>query len=195
MSFDRYVAICNPLHYHMIMNCRVCVLLAVTCWFLALMEVVPIVVILSDFTCYFSTEINHFFCDVIPLIKLICNDTSRLDLAVFVIAAFLSTLPSVLTFTPYIFIIITILRINSSTGRRKAFHTCSSHLTVVIMFYVTLICQYLRPASSENVQANKLIALFNTSATPVLNPLIYSLNNKDVKIALRHRLKKCKMVV
>ncbi|KAM4641840.1 olfactory receptor 8D1-like [Discoglossus pictus] len=192
MSYDRYVAICNPLRYHMVMNFRICLLLAIVCWFWSFTETIPLLITLSGFTCYMSKEINHFFCDVLPLIQITCNDTSLLELLCFIISAFHSTIPSLFTFIPYIFIITTILKMHSSTGRRKAFYTCSSHLTVVVLLYASLISQYLVPNSME---ANKLFSLFNTAAVPMLNPLIYSLKNKAVNSALRHRLRKRKLLI
>ncbi|KAM8952796.1 olfactory receptor 6C74-like [Pelodytes ibericus] len=196
MSYDRYVAICNPLRYSMVMNHRVCVLLTAFCWTLSLAQVLPPVVILARLSCYTSNAVNHFFCDIIPLMKLSCSDTSILKLLIFTEGAVLSTLtPFALTFLSYVFIITTILRINTSTGRRKAFYTCSSHLTVVLLLYVLLTCQYLMPTSTNSLDANKFFSLFNTAAVPMLNPLIYSLKNKDVKSAAKRRLQCFKQVI
>ncbi|XP_063289472.1 olfactory receptor 6C1-like [Pelobates fuscus] len=190
MSYDRYVAICKPLHYPMVMNQVVCVLLAISCWVLGFLEVVPYVALLSKFSCYKSNIINHFFCDLVPLMNLSCSDTSVLQILTLVEGLLLLSLsPFLLTFVSYIYIINTILRIRSSTGRRKAFYTCSSHLTVVILLYVTLVFQYLRPTSAETLDANKLFSLFNTAAVPLLNPLIYSLKNKEVISASRRMIK------
>ncbi|XP_073417259.1 olfactory receptor 6C1-like [Dendrobates tinctorius] len=190
MSYDRYVAICNPLHYHMIMNRKICVLLATVCWVLGFVEVIPHMLAISRLSCYKSNEINHYFCDILPIMELSCSDTTLLRLIIFIEGLFLvSFIPLLLTFISYVFIIITILRIRSSLGRRKAFYTCSSHLTVVIILYVSLICQYLRPSSTDTLDSNKLFSLFNTAAVPVLNPFIYSLKNKDVKSAARKQLK------
>ncbi|KAM8952802.1 olfactory receptor 8D1-like [Pelodytes ibericus] len=187
MSYDRYVAICSPLHYSTVMSRRRCFLLSFLCWLLGFLESIPHVAVISQFTCYTSKEINHFFCDIVPLIKLSCNDTSLSDLLMFSCGLFLSTFPFLFTFIPYVFIIATVLKIRSATGKRKAFYTCSSHFTVVVLLYLTLVCQYLRPVSQESLEANKLFSLFNTAAVPMLNPLIYSLKNKDVKAALRRR--------
>ncbi|XP_075041978.1 olfactory receptor 8D1-like [Mixophyes fleayi] len=190
MSYDRYVAICNPFHYHTVMNSRVCVLLAAVCWILGFVEVVPHMWAISRFSCYKSNEINHYFCDILPIMKLSCSDTTLLKLVIFIEGLLLvSFTPFLLTFISYIFIIATILRIKSSSGRRKAFYTCSSHLTVVIILYMSLVCQYLRPSSTNTLNSNKLFSLFNTAAVPVLNPFIYSLKNKDVKSAARRQLK------
>ncbi|XP_073454921.1 olfactory receptor 5AR1-like [Aquarana catesbeiana] len=195
MSYDRYVAICNPLRYHMVMNSRVCSLLAISCWFMGLIQVLPAVVIFSGFSCYTSNEINHFFCDMIPLIKIICNDTSVLDIVFLIQGIFVITLlPFLFTSVSYIFIISTIMSIRSNTGKQKAFFTCSSHLTVVILLYTTLVSQYLTPTSLGTLNAKKMFSLFNTAAVPLLNPLIYSLKNKDVKLAVRRRLGFCNII-
>ncbi|KAM3911781.1 olfactory receptor 5V1-like [Leptodactylus fuscus] len=188
MSYDRYVAICNPLRYRMIMNQRVCAMLASICWVLGFLEIIPYAVLVTGFSCYRSNVVNHFFCDLVPVIKLSCSDTSVLEVLFIVEGAFILTLgPFILTFISYVFIISTIVRIRSSNGRRKAFYTCSSHLTVVSLLYTTLIYQYLRPISPVSLEYNKLISLFNSGAVPVLNPLIYSLKNKDVKAAFRRK--------
>ncbi|KAM5145618.1 olfactory receptor 8D1-like [Mantella aurantiaca] len=185
MSYDHYVAICNPLRYSTVMNRRVCGILSAVCWGLGFIESLPHFILISRFTCYKSKVINHFFCDTVPLIKLSCDDTSLSDFLVFICGLFLATFPFLFTFMPYILIIHTIHNIRSHTGKRKAFYTCSSHLTVVILLYVTLVCQYLRPASMDNMESNKVFSLFNTAAVPMLNPLIYSLKNKEVKSALK----------
>ncbi|KAM4642004.1 olfactory receptor 5V1-like [Discoglossus pictus] len=194
MSYDRYVAICNPLRYSMVMNHRMCVLLATLCWVLGFIDMAPQLSALSRFSCFTSNIINHFFCDIVALIKLSCSDTSLLELLILTEGSLLGGFtPFVLTFIPYIFIILSIMKIRSNTGRRKAFYTCSSHLTVVTLLYVTLACQYLRPISMDTLNSNKLLSLFNTAAVPMVNPLIYSLKNKDVKSALKRMLRSLKI--
>ncbi|XP_018421051.1 PREDICTED: olfactory receptor 6C74-like [Nanorana parkeri] len=186
MSYDRYVAICKPLHYHQIMNRRMCILLASLSWTLGFCEILPPFLIIYSYTCYSSNEINHFFCDVIPVMKISCNDTTILELLFFIEGLFpMIFTPFVLTFLPYIFIINAILKISTSTGRRKAFYTCSSHLTAVTLLYATLAIQYLTPNQSSTLEAKKILSLFNTAVIPMLNPFIYSLKNKDVKRALK----------
>ncbi|KAM9326412.1 olfactory receptor 6C74-like [Gastrophryne carolinensis] len=188
MSYDRYVAICNPLRYHTIMNNKSCTLLAASCWVVGFVQVIPPVVLVSHFTCYTSIEINHFFCDMASLTILTCSDTSILQLLNLTEGLIFSTLiPFLLTFLSYIFILSTIFRMSSRSGRQKAFYTCSAHLTVVILLYLILTCQYIVPVSS--VDSKKFFSLFNTAAVPLLNPLIYSLKNKDVKLALRRCLR------
>ncbi|XP_018421029.1 PREDICTED: olfactory receptor 5V1-like [Nanorana parkeri] len=190
MSYDRYVAICNPLQYHTVMNRKVCLLLASVCWTWGVIETIPIFIELLGFTCYTSCKLNHFFCDIVPLKKLSCSDTSILELYMLIVGMLIATFsPFLLTFISYVFIISTILRIRSSIERRKAFYTCSSHLTVVVLLYSSLIFQYVMPHSFVNLDLNKLSSLFNTALIPILNPLIYSLKNKDVKAAFRRKLK------
>ncbi|KAM4642018.1 olfactory receptor 5AR1-like [Discoglossus pictus] len=190
MSYDRYVAICDPLHYQIVMSRRICVRLTTACWVLGFIELIPYLVLLIGISCYRSNIINHFYCDCVPLIKLSCSDTSVLQMLILLEGLLILSLPHFsLTFISYIFIIRTILRIRSNMRRCKAFYTCSSHLTVVILLYGTLICQYFRPTSIDSLDSNKLFSLFNTAAVPVLNPLIYSLKNKDVKSALRRRFR------
>ncbi|XP_068103953.1 olfactory receptor 8A1-like [Hyperolius riggenbachi] len=189
MGFDRYVAICNPLRYRTVMTDRVCCGLAGICWVVGLLDIMPCLLKISSFTCYSSSEINHFFCDLVPLMKVSCSDISSLQLYVMIEGVFLSAfVPCMLTFISYVFIIRTILRISSSIGRRKAFYTCSSHLTVITLLYATLAYQYFRPIDYIALETNKLSSLFNTTVVPILNPLIYSLKNKDVKSALKRRL-------
>ncbi|XP_073405500.1 olfactory receptor 8B8-like [Dendrobates tinctorius] len=195
MSYDRYVAVCNPLRYHVVMNHRVCNLLCSFCYLIGFAQVLAPVIIFSGFSCYTSNEVNHFFCDIIPLMKITCNDTYVLEMVVFIQGLFIITLmPLVLTLIPYIFIISAILKISSGRGKKKAFYTCSSHLTVVTLLYLSFISQYLTPTSYGSINAKKLFSLFNTAAVPMLNPLIYSLKNRDVKSAMRRKLTFCKFM-
>ncbi|KAM8953764.1 olfactory receptor 5G9-like [Pelodytes ibericus] len=190
MSYDRYVAICNPLRYNISINHRFCVVMAILCWVTGFIEVIPYSVLMLGFSCYRSNVINHFFCDLVPIMELSCSDTSVLESLFFIEGLFLLIFtPCILTFVSYVFIIVAILKIGTRTGRRKAFYTCSSHLTVVILLYVTLVCQYLRPVTEDSLDYNKLFSLFNTAALPLLNPLIYSLKNKAVMSAMRRRLR------
>ncbi|XP_063288441.1 olfactory receptor 6C3-like [Pelobates fuscus] len=190
MSFDRYVAICNPLRYTMIMNPKVCLSLVIFCWVIGFLEIMPFVILLSGFSCYRSNVINHFFCDIVPIMKLSCSDTRVLETLFFYEGMILlSLIPFLLNFIFYLLIIVTILKISSNSGKRKAFYTCSSHLTVLLLLYTTFILQYQRPITEDSLDYNKFFALFNTAALPILNPFIYSIKNKDVKLAFRRRLR------
>ncbi|KAM3912179.1 putative olfactory receptor 2W6 [Leptodactylus fuscus] len=196
MSYDRYVAICKPLQYHLVMNVRTCGILAAACWILGFLQVLPPVGMVYSFSCYFSNEINHFFCDIVPVIRISCEDTSVVETLFFIEVLFPIILtPFLLTFVSYLFIIHSILRIRSRSGRLKAFYTCSSHLMVVTLLYTTLFGQYLTPNLSSTLESKKIFSLFNTAAVPMLNPVIYSLKNKDVKRALKKSLGPGKMLV
>ncbi|XP_075692804.1 olfactory receptor 1M1-like [Rhinoderma darwinii] len=189
MSYDRYVAICRPLNYHIIMNFKICLLLASFCWIFGFIQVVPYVWVISKISCYSSNEIDHFFCDLAPFIDIACSYTAVLEsLALIQGMIIYGITPFFLTFISYMYIITTIMKIPSSIGRRKAFYTCSSHLTVIMLLYTTLISQYAVPTNI--VGSKKLFSLFNTAMVPVLNPFIYSLKNKDVKTAFRRSLGK-----
>ncbi|KAM5145669.1 olfactory receptor 6C1-like [Mantella aurantiaca] len=188
MSYDRYAAICNPLHYSTVMSGSVCAGLAIFCWSFSFLQTLPAMITLSQFSCYTSNIINHFFCDIVPLISLSCSDTSTLELLIFTEGVLLCTFtPFLLKFISYVFIIATIMRIKSSTGRSKTFYTCSSHITVVSLHYAVIVCQYFTP--SGTLKFGKLLSLLQTAVVPMLNPLIYSLKNKDVKSALQRQLK------
>ncbi|XP_069800168.1 olfactory receptor 6C1-like [Dendropsophus ebraccatus] len=183
MSYDRYVAICNPLRYHLVMDSNLCAFLAFLCWVFGFLEGLPIFMGLFKLLCFDSTSVDHYFCDIVPVLKLSCSDTTFLQLYIHAVGVFISSfIPFALTFISYVFIISTILSIRSSSGRPKAFYTCSSHLTVVLCLYASLVFQYQTPNSSGS---NKYFSLCNTAAVPILNLLIYSLRNKDVKAAIR----------
>ncbi|XP_030044266.1 olfactory receptor 1009-like [Microcaecilia unicolor] len=185
MAYDRFVAICRPLRYSVIMNPRLCVLMAIGSWIYGIVEPVTHTVLISHLSYCGSREINHFFCDISALLKLSCTNTSTIDHMTYVLAVLVVLPCFLLTLTSYIYIISAILRIHSSEGRRKAFSTCSSHLTVVAVFYVSLACLYLKPTSMQSLDLNKLIALLYNVLIPLLNPIIYSLKNRDLKEAIR----------
>ncbi|KAM3912187.1 olfactory receptor 6C74-like [Leptodactylus fuscus] len=189
MSYDRYVAICRPLHYHTVMSRRLCGLLASLSWGFGFIEEIPPIVLISRFTCYISKDIDHYFCDILPIRDITCSDTVPLDLYILIAGNLHIFLLLSLTITSYIFIISCILRISSSTGRRKAFYTCSSHIMVVVLFYSSILLQYVGTVSGKKMGSNKILSLLNTAVVPMMNPLIYSLKNKDVKSALQRKLK------
>ncbi|XP_030042681.1 olfactory receptor 1019-like [Microcaecilia unicolor] len=185
MAYDRYVAVCHPLHYAVIINVKVCVLMAAGSWVIGFLDPVIHTVLISHFSYCASNEINHFFCDLSALLTLSCSRTYTVE-SMSLIAAALMGLPCfTTTLTSYAYIISTILRIQSTEGRRKAFSTCSSHLTVVILFYGTIMCLYIRPTSMQSLDQNKLFAVLYNILIPMFNPVIYGLKNREVKGALR----------
>ncbi|XP_073925236.1 olfactory receptor 8K3-like [Castor canadensis] len=185
MSYDRYVAICNPLLYTVIMSQKLCWLLMATpylyCTFISLLITVKI------FTLPFcgNNVINHFFCDCLPLISLLCSNTKEIEFIIMIFAAFDLIVSLLIVLVSYLLIFIAILRMNSAEDRHKAFSNCGSHLTVVIVFYGTLISMYVQPQSSHSTDTDKVSSIFYTLIIPMLNPLSYSLRNKDVKYALK----------
>ncbi|XP_029437515.1 olfactory receptor 1009-like [Rhinatrema bivittatum] len=190
MAYDRYVAVCHPLHYAVIINQRLCALMAAGTWIFGFLEPVTHTVLVSCFSYCGSNEINHFFCDFSALLKLSCTSTSTIETVTYLLGVIVVLPCFTLTLTSYIYIISTILRIRSTEGRRKAFSTCSSHLTVVILFYGTMSCLYIRPTSMQSLDVNKLFALLYNILIPMINPFIYSLQNREVKATLRKVFKR-----
>ncbi|XP_038226697.1 olfactory receptor 10A7-like [Dermochelys coriacea] len=185
MSYDRYLAICKPLHYAALMNSRLCLQLAGGSWLSGFLTCVIMMCSMSQLTFCGPNEMDHFFCDFSPMLKLSCSDTSMITLVSFILTSLGSPCPFLLTVTSYVCIIATIVRIPSTTGRQKAFSTCSSHLIVVTVFYGTLMTVYLLPKNNTQIALNKVFSVFYTVLTPLMNPLIYSLRNKEMKEALR----------
>ncbi|XP_040273132.1 olfactory receptor 11L1-like [Bufo bufo] len=181
MSYDRYQAICNPLHYTSVMTLKFCVKILLLFWLFIFAIILMISVTMSDLRFCGPNIIDHFFCDFDPLLELSCSNTFIVRMESKFLAIPLVICPFTVIIVSYTYIIITILKIPSVTGRRKTFSTCSSHLAVVSLYYGSLISIYLFP-NREN--AKKILSLFYTVATPVLNPLIYSLRNKDIRQAL-----------
>ncbi|XP_029437262.1 olfactory receptor 1009-like [Rhinatrema bivittatum] len=184
MAYDRYVAICHPLRYAVIMNWKVCILIAAGTWIFGLLNPVTYTVLISRFSFCGSNEINHFFCDLSALLKLSCTSTSTIEYITYILGTLVGLPCITSTLVSYVYIISAILRIRSTEGRRKAFSTCSSHLTVVILFYGTVLCSYMRPTSTQSLTQNKLFAVLYNALIPMFNPMIYSLRNKKVKKAL-----------
>ncbi|XP_013920526.1 PREDICTED: olfactory receptor 1038-like [Thamnophis sirtalis] len=190
MSYDRYLAICKPLHYATNMNARICIQLAAFSWINGLIAALILLSLMLQLTFCGQNEINHYFCDTLPLIKLSCSDTNLVEFTSFSFTFVFTLPPFILTVTSYIYIIITILRIPSTIGRKKAFSTCSSHLIVVSMFYGAIMIVYLLPKSEALSEVSKVFSLLYTVLPPVANPLIYSLRNKEVKDAMKKISKK-----
>ncbi|MBZ3876492.1 Olfactory receptor 10AG1 [Sciurus carolinensis] len=190
MAYDRYVAICNPLQYPLVMTHKVCLQLVVASW----ISGIPVQVgqTLQIFSLPFcaSRVINHFFCDIPPVLKLACGETFTNELMFYMTALLFVLAPFLFILISYIKIISTVLKLPSATSRAKAFSTCSSHLTVVLLFFGSGIITYLRPEASHSAETDKVLSLFYTIVTPIFNPMIYSLRNKDIKRTLRKLLGK-----
>uniref|UniRef100_A0A803K9B4 G-protein coupled receptors family 1 profile domain-containing protein n=1 Tax=Xenopus tropicalis TaxID=8364 RepID=A0A803K9B4_XENTR len=178
MAYDRYVAICDPLHYIARLSRKHCAGLITAAFTVGFGGTVGFIVLISKLSYCASHLINHFFCDVPPLLQVSCSSTFIVELLIYIEAILLSFNAFLLTLTSYIFIISAILKIQSSEGRQKAFSTCASHLACVITLYGTVICLYMRPTTSYSLKKDKYFSLLYISLGPVLNPLIYTLKNK-----------------
>ncbi|KAM8929639.1 olfactory receptor 8U3-like [Lycaon pictus] len=191
MAYDRYVAICNPLLYMMIMSRKVCMQLVIGPYLYSFSVALLHTVVTFQLMYCGPNIINHFYCDDVPLMALACSDTSLKEILIFIFAGFnmISSLTTVLI--SYLYIVAAILKIQSTEGRCKAFSTCASHLTAVTIFYGTLIFMYLQPKSNHSLDTDKMASVFYTIVIPMLNPIIYSLRNQEVKNALRKATDKC----
>ncbi|XP_074083853.1 olfactory receptor 5G9-like [Macrotis lagotis] len=195
MAYDHYVAICNPLLYSISMSQKHCNQLVAIPYAAGFIDTMIHSTVAFRLPFCGPNVINHFFCDVFPLFPLICADTSINKLLVFVIAGIVGVFSGLIILVSYIYILSAILRIHSAEGRQKAFSTCSSHLTAVTILYGTLFFVYVRPNTSFSMDTNKLVSVFYTSVTPMLNPLIYSLRNKEVKDAIHRTITKRKFCI
>ncbi|XP_024069247.1 olfactory receptor 1019-like [Terrapene carolina triunguis] len=188
MAYDRYVAICHPLHYGVFMSRRLCALLAAAAWVMGLTNSAVHSSLMSILSFCRGNVLHHFFCDIPPLFQLSCSDTQANQAVTFalggavILGSFLGTLVS------YVYIVMAILRIRTREGRLKAFSTCTSHLTVVSLYFGTIIFTYIRPNSTYSQEQDRALPVLYGIVTPMLNPIIYSLRNKDVKGALRNAL-------
>ncbi|XP_059586785.1 olfactory receptor 2A1/2A42-like, partial [Alligator mississippiensis] len=184
MAYDRYTAICLPLNYRVVMSQRTCITLAVASWGCGLILPIPHTILTWRLPFCGPNVINHFFCEMPAVLRLACSDTQLIELVTQVGCLFTLLAPITFIFVSYVHILAAVLKINSSMGRQKAFSTCFSHLLVVALFYGTAFFRYMQPSSFCSLELNKVLSLFYTVITPMLNPIIYSLRNKDVKMAL-----------
>ena len=185
MSFDRFAAICRPLHYSIIMHQRLCLQLAAASWVSGFSNSILQSTLTLQMPLCGHKEVDHFFCEVPALLRLSCVDTTANEAELFFISVLFLLIPVTLILISYAFIVQAVLRIQSVEGRQKAFGTCGSHLIVVSLFYGTAIYMYLQPPSPASKDRGKMVSLFYGIITPMLNPLIYTLRNKDVKGAFK----------
>ncbi|XP_053319920.1 olfactory receptor 11L1-like [Spea bombifrons] len=185
MSYDRYLAICKPLYYNSLMSHGFCLKLIIISWLLSFS--IMLAEALKIYKLHFCGPrvINHFFCDFYPLLELSCSDVSRVKREVTLLCIPVIICPFAIIMVSYAYIVFTILSISSLPGRQKAFSTCSSHLTVVTIFYGTLIGMYVIPTRGKSLSAGKVLSMLYTVVTPFLNPIIYSLRNKDIRKAIK----------
>ncbi|XP_045714257.1 olfactory receptor 8J2-like [Phyllostomus hastatus] len=188
MAYDRYVAVCNPLHYMVVVSPQVCLLLVFLIHFCSLTTALTVSSCVFSVSYCSSNVINHFYCDIIPLLALSCSDTYVPETVVFTFSVINLFFSMIIVLISYFNIILAILRIRSSEGRHKAFSTCASHLMAVTVFYGTLLFMYLQPRTNHSLDTDKMASVFYTLVIPMLNPIIYSLRNKDGKDALKRFL-------
>ncbi|XP_040115366.1 olfactory receptor 5B12-like [Oryx dammah] len=192
MAYDRHATVCKPLHYSNIMTPGMCAWMVVGCYVFGLLE--ASVHTWNAFSLSFcrSNVIDHFFCDATPLLALSCSDSNRSEMVFFILAGFNIIFTIMVILVSYLFIFVTILRVRSSEGHQKAFSTCASHLTSISIFYGTGAFMYLQPGSRHSTSTDKMASVFYAIVIPMLNPLIYSLRNKEVKSALKKAVGKAK---
>ncbi|PNI36717.1 OR2T1 isoform 2 [Pan troglodytes] len=188
MAYDRYVAICNPLRYPVLMSRRVCWMIIAGSWFGGSLDGFLLTPITMSFPFCNSREINHFFCEAPAVLKLACEDTALYETVMYVCCVLMLLIPFSVVLASYARILTTVQCMSSVEGRKKAFATCSSHMTVVSLFYGAAMYTYMLPHSYHKPAQDKVLSVFYTILTPMLNPLIYSLRNKDVTGALKRAL-------
>ncbi|XP_075824014.1 olfactory receptor 8B8-like [Microtus pennsylvanicus] len=192
MAYDRYVAICNPLMYNVAMSPKVCSYLMLGSYLMGIFDAMIHTGCILRLTFCAGNIINHYFCDLLPLMKLSCTSTYVNEIEIFIVGGKDITVPSIVIFISYGFILFSILQIRSTTGRSKAFSTCSSHIIAVSLFFGSCAFMYLKPSSVGSLDEGKVSSVFYNIVVPMMNPLIYSLRNKDVKVALNKTLNRRK---
>ncbi|XP_048218559.1 olfactory receptor 6C2-like [Perognathus longimembris pacificus] len=195
MSYDRYVAICKPLHYVTIMNSRICRRLVLCCWAAALLIIFPPLTMGLSLEFCDSNVIDHFGCDAYPLLKISCSETWLIEQIVIVCAVLTFVMTLLCVVLSYIYIIRTILQFPSAKQKKKAFSTCSSHMIVISITYGSCIFIYVKPSSKDSMAINKGVSVLTTSIAPMLNPFIYTLRNKQVKQAFSNTIKRISLLL
>ncbi|XP_030042461.1 olfactory receptor 6N1-like [Microcaecilia unicolor] len=190
MAVDRYAAICNPLHYTNIMSNRVCSELAIVAWTVPFLLPIYPVILIAELPYCGPNVINHFLCDAAPLFTLACTSTYTNELLGYTLCSLTILSSFTITVASYFHIIVTVVKISSSKGRMKTFSTCVSHLTVVTIYYGTIMFMYVRPSANYSLELGKSVTVFYALLTPLLNPIIYSLRNREVKEAVKKVLDK-----
>ncbi|XP_069068329.1 olfactory receptor 1f45-like [Pleurodeles waltl] len=185
MAYDRFVAICRPLHYTSMVNKRVCLKLVASSWVITSVHALLHTLMTSQLSFCGSNQIHHFFCDLPPLLKLSCSNTSTNELVIFTEGGLMLLGPFLFIIASYVGIISAILKIRSMEGRSKAFSTCSSHFTLVALFYGSVFFMYFRPSTSFTLDYDRVVSVIYTILIPMANPFIYSLRNKDIKRAFQ----------
>ncbi|XP_007654704.2 olfactory receptor 2T2-like [Ornithorhynchus anatinus] len=191
MAYDRYLAVCHPLRYPVLMSRQVCLLMVAGSWMGGILDGAILTPLTLGFPFCRSREIPHFFCEIPAVLQLSCSDVSRYETRVFLSGIVFLLLPISFIVASYAFILASVLRMKSTEGRQKAFATCSSHLTVVGLFYGIIIFMYMTPRSYHTPKQDKTMSVFYTILTPMMNPLIYSLRNKEVMGALGRMMRRC----
>ncbi|XP_077118564.1 olfactory receptor 11L1-like [Ranitomeya variabilis] len=184
MSYDRYVAICNPLRYSSIMTSGYCVILSITCWLFGFSFIFIYIIHTAKLNFCGANIIDHLFCDFVPLLELACSDVFIIHLEMYLLSILIVFVPSTIIVLSYTYIVLAVIKIPSSTSRQKAFSTCSSHLMVVSLYYWTMFSVYIVPAKGRSLTMSKILSLLYTVFTPLVNPIIYSLRNRDIRKAV-----------
>uniref|UniRef100_A0A8C9J437 Olfactory receptor n=1 Tax=Panthera tigris altaica TaxID=74533 RepID=A0A8C9J437_PANTA len=195
MAYDRYLAICSPLRYSLLMSLRVCLQFSAGSWIGGFIAPLLPTILISHLNFCGPQKINHFFCDSDPIFKLSCSDTFLVEALGYTCTSVVILSSFLLTMFSYGYIVVTIIKLSSQKAQRKAFSTCASHLTVVTIYYGTIIFAYVRPPAKYNFTIGKVISVFYCVVTPLVNPLIYTLRNKDVKKAFRKILTRKRLLL
>ncbi|XP_059570147.1 olfactory receptor 6F1-like [Alligator mississippiensis] len=195
MAYDRYLAICNPLRYATIMSPKLCLHLSASSWVCGFLSPLLPTILISQLSFCGPQKINHFFCDSDPIFKLSCSDTYVQEAVGYTCSSVVILSSFLLTMSSYVNIVAAIIKLSSAKARKKTFSTCASHLTVVTIYYGTIIFSYVRPPAKYKFDLGKVVSVFYCVITPLLNPLIYTLRNNDVKTAIRKTLLRRRSII